>query len=250
MLAQVIKSRHQRLSCKVCPSHLGTPSAAPTGCQLGIGPQVSQSRALLATSSLQRRPLEPSMLIVYLGGACSPPEAGGVSMINCTGGCPSMAKRYRWFATSPGSVTGPDTTSSRGITKREPPPCSSVTGVTTPTRDTIAFASQVPHASVRNGAPTRHLAPLPRALVSHLPCQVWPTRPHTHKMSGSAQTNWFLGMLAPTPDNCTRPARRHASGTLGGTGCPRLTIAQWPLALLLAALTSGSTASLGGRSAR
>ena len=125
MLAQVIESQHQRLSCKVCPSHLGTPSAAPTGCQLGIGPQVSQSRALLATSSLQRRPLEPSMLIVYLGGACSPPEAGGVSMINCTGGCPSMAKRYRWFATSPGSVTGPDTTSSRSITKREPPPCSS-----------------------------------------------------------------------------------------------------------------------------
>ena len=149
-----------------------------TGCQLGIGPQVSQSRALLATSSLQRRPLEPSMLIVYLGGACSPPEAGGLSMINCTGGCPSMAKRYRWFATSPGSVTGPDTTSFRGITKREPPPCSSVTGVTTPTRDTIAIASQVPHASVRNGAPTRHLAPLPRALVSHLPCQVWPTK-HT-----------------------------------------------------------------------
>ena len=68
-------------------------------------------------------------------------------------------------------------------------------------------------------------------------------------MSGSAHTNWFLGMLAPTPTNCTRPARRHAPGTLGGTGCPRLTIAQWPLALLLAALTSGSTASLGGRSA-
>ena len=205
----------------------------------------SPRAAHCATSSLQRRPLEPSMLIVYLGGACSPPEAGGVSMINCTGGCPSMARRYRWFATSLGSVTGPDTTSSRGITRP-------------PTRDTIAFASQVPHASVRNGAPTRHLAPLPRALVSHLPCQVWPTKhtqnniltTHTHNMSGSAHTNWFLGMLAPTPTNCTRPARRHAPGTLGGTGCPRLTIAQWPLALLLAALTSGSTASLGGRSAR
>jgi len=63
-----------------------------------------------------------------------------------------MARRYRWFATSPGSVTGPDTTrvhtsataplkqqqvakvyqasgappaSAQSITKREPPPCTS-----------------------------------------------------------------------------------------------------------------------------
>jgi len=179
-------------------------------------------------------------------------------------------RTYKCDCTTEATTSGKSVSSIRGATRKRPehhqagtaavhlPSRGCSAGVTTPVRDAITVANQLPHAGVRNGAPAGRLVPLAGPLVSHLPCQATPTEYYTHpeqhldhtQMHDSAQTNRLLGRPAPTRDNCTKLARRHVSETPVDLGRQWLAIAKWPLALLSAALTSGCAANPGGRSAR